>query len=118
MMRRCFQAGFLLLCTLAYFGLGYVLVRQMPNFAVAEALALLLVLPAARLLPGPGVLWLELLGAAATLPVLWHTLPPEIFFDPAQLPLSVLYGIVYLLLTLLGSTLGPMLVFLLAGDWL
>ena len=89
MMRRCFQAGFLLLCTLAYFGLGYVLVRQMPNFAVAEAL-----------------------------PVLWHTLPPEIFFDPAQLPLSVLYGIVYLLLTLLGSTLGPMLVFLLAGDWL
>lgn len=118
MMRRCFQSGFLILCVLAYFQLGAFLLRQTGNFAVAEGLALLLVLPAARLLPGPAVLWIELLGTAATLPVLWGTLPPEIFFDTAAMPLCLFYGLIYLIASLLVATLGPMLIFLIAGDWL
>ena len=69
-------------------------------------------------LPGRPVLWVELLGTAATLPVLYHILPWEAVIPAFTIaPDFLLYGL-YLVLLLLLSTVGPLFLLLLFGGWL
>ena len=101
-----------------FFGFGCVLVAGTGSVLLAELMILALVLVASRLLPGPSALWAELLGSAATWPVVWRVLPIYVVyanpdFLPAQVQLAM-YGV----LSLLVATLGPMLLLLLFGDLL
>lgn len=114
-MKRVLYLFLLLLLTAAAFVLGSAVSRMMAPWFLAEGVILGLVLAAALLLPGPSALWAELLGTAATLPLLLRAMPvlvkilalfwlPEVVF----VPLAVL-------LCLMAATLAPMLLLLVAG---
>ncbi len=101
-----------------FFGFGCVLVAGTGSGLMAEMIILVVVLVVSRLLPGPSVLWAELLGSVAAWPVVWRVLPAYVVyagpdFLPAQIQLAM-YGV----LSLLVATLGPMLLLLLFGDLL
>ena len=99
----------------AAFAAGALLAARIPSWSAAEAAVLGLVLGAARLLPGPSVLWAELLGTAATLPVLLRFLPPDLLVTaPAFVP-QVLLVPLYWIACLLLATLGPLFLLLLFG---
>lgn len=104
--------------TAVFFGAGRVLAARAGSWLTAEAGVLILVLAACLVLPGPAVLWAELLGTAAGWPVMWRALPFGLFCaGPAFVP-PVVHGVICGVLTLLAATLGPMLLLLLFGDWL
>lgn len=99
----------------AAFAAGTFLAARIPSWIAAEAAALGLVLAAAWILPGPSVLWTELLGTAATLPVLLRFLPPDLLLTaPAFVP-QVLLLPFYWTTCLFIATLGPLFLLLLFG---
>lgn len=117
-MKRLLYGAALLLSAALFLEIGARLYAWIPVWPLAEAAALVLVLAAALVLPGRPVLWVELLGTAATLPVLYHILPWEAVIPAFTIaPGFLLYGL-YLVLLLLLSTVGPLFLLLLFGGWL
>lgn len=117
-MKRLLYGAALLLSAALFLEIGAGLYAWIPVWPLAEAAALVLVLAAALVLPGRPVLWVELLGTAATLPVLYHILPWKAVIPAFTIaPDFLLYGL-YLVLLLLLSTVGPLFLLLLFGGWL
>ena len=104
-----------LLAIAAAFAAGNFLAAGLPSRVAAEILARGLVLAAARILPGSEALWVELLGTAATLPVLLRVLTPDMLLTPPAFLPAFLFLPFYWVICLLLSTLGPMFLFLLFG---
>lgn len=117
-MKRLLYPALLWACMAAYWLLGLLLANHAENWLAGEGIALGLALGGALLLPGPRALWTELLGTAATLPMLWRLIPFASLYDGGALPRLLAYGALYGILSLMLATLGPMLLLLTFGSLL
>lgn len=112
MVKRFWQRVFPVLCAAVFFGMGTLLAQRLGHWAAALAVTMLLTAVAACLLPGPFVLWTELLGTASAFPVIWHVMP-MLFFKEAFGYFPVVFELIYGLVCLMIATLAPMMVLLL-----
>lgn len=117
-MKRLLYSAALLLSAGLFYSIGAGICAHIPVWYLAEALILGLVLAAALVLPGPPALWVELLGTAATLPLLRQILPLEVVAPAVCFAPDFLLRGLHLILLLLLATVAPVFLLLIFGRWL